>query len=90
MLTEYVVVCLVALLGSGLTLFSGFGLGTLLLPVFALFFPVEVAIAATAVVHFLNNLFKLSLLGRNADYGLVADWEKAVPELMAEIKKVRG
>src|SRR5688500_8954243 len=74
MLTEYVVVCLVALLGSGLTLFSGFGLGTLLLPVFALFFPVEVAIAATAVVHFLNNLFKLSLLGRKADFGLVGSF----------------
>ena len=71
---DYVVVCLVALVGSGLTLFSGFGLGTLLLPVFALFFPVEVAIAATAVVHFLNNLFKLTLLGRKADYGLVASF----------------
>ncbi len=25
-----------------------------------------------------------------ADYGLVADWEKAVPELIAEVKRVRG
>jgi hypothetical protein len=35
---------------SGLTLFSGFGLGTVLMPAFAVFFPVPTAIAATAVV----------------------------------------
>jgi uncharacterized membrane protein YfcA len=52
---------------SGLTLFSGFGLGTLLLPMFALFFPLGAAVAMTAVVHLLNNLFKLILLGRYAD-----------------------
>jgi uncharacterized membrane protein YfcA len=63
----YLAVCLSALLVAALTLFSGFGLGTLLLPAFALFFPVEVAVAATAVVHFLNNLFKLVLVGRNAN-----------------------
>ncbi len=51
---------------SLLTLFSGFGLGTLLMPVFALFFPVEVAVASTAVVHAANNLFKVGLLGRSA------------------------
>ena len=53
------------LLGFGvslLTLFSGFGLGTLLMPAFALFFPVEVAVASTAVVHAANNLFKAGLL----------------------------
>lgn len=60
-------VSLVAALAAGLTLFSGFGLGTVLTPVFALFFPVPVAIAATAVVHLANNLFKLALLGRHAN-----------------------
>jgi uncharacterized protein len=64
---EYLVICLAALITSGLTLFSGFGLGTLLMPVFAIFFPVEVAIALTAIVHFLNNLFKLALMGRYVD-----------------------
>lgn len=64
---EYIIICLVAFLGSGLTLFSGFGLGTLLLPVFGIFFPIELAIALTAIVHFLNNLFKLSLVGKKAD-----------------------
>ncbi len=64
---SYLLVCLVALLASGLTLFSGFGLGTLLLPAFALFFPVEIAVAATAIVHLINNLFKLLLVGSKAN-----------------------
>jgi len=64
---EYLLICTVALLASTLTLFSGFGLGTILLPAFALFFPIEIAIALTAVVHFLNNVFKLALLGKNAN-----------------------
>lgn len=68
---EYLLISCAAFLASGLTLFSGFGLGTLLMPVFALFFPVDVAIALTALVHFLNNLFKLALLGKHADKSVV-------------------
>lgn len=68
---EYLIICLVAFLGSGLTLFSGFGLGTLLLPVFGIFFPIELSIALTAIVHFLNNIFKLALVGKNADRSVV-------------------
>ena len=55
---------MVAFGAAMLTFFSGFGLGTILMPVFALFFPVEIAIALTAIVHLLNNLFKLSLVWR--------------------------
>ncbi len=62
---------LAALGAALLTLISGFGLGTLLLPVFALFFPLELAVALTAVVHLLNNLFKFGLLWRAADRGVV-------------------
>jgi len=58
---DYLLISCVALIGSGLTFFSGFGLGTILLPVFALFFPLELAISITAIVHLLNNLFKLFL-----------------------------
>ncbi len=54
---SYLIICGTALIVSGLTLFSGFGLGTLLMPAFALFFPVEVAVEATAVVHLANNIF---------------------------------
>lgn len=45
---EYFVICVTALLASAVTLFSGFGLGTVLMPVFALFVPAPVAVAATA------------------------------------------
>ncbi|HBI15393.1 MAG TPA: hypothetical protein DDY20_07755 [Desulfobulbaceae bacterium] len=64
---DLLVVCIVALAASSLTLFSGFGLGTLLMPVIAIFFPLELAIAMTAMVHLANNLFKIGLLGRKAD-----------------------
>jgi uncharacterized protein len=65
------VICLTAFSASLLTLFSGFGLGTLLMPVIALFFPLPVAIALCGVVHLLNNLFKLALVGRDASRALV-------------------
>jgi hypothetical protein len=68
---DYLVIGLTALVVAGTTLFSGFGLGTVLTPAFALFFPVPVAVAATAVVHLANNLFKLALLARHADFGVV-------------------
>lgn len=68
---SYLVICAVALIASALTFFSGFGLGTLLLPAFALFFPIEHAVALTAVVHFLNSVFKLALAGRHADRRVV-------------------
>ena len=65
------VVCFVAFSASALTFFSGFGLGTLLLPVFAVFYPIEQAVASTAIVHFLNGLFKLGLVGRHANRTVV-------------------
>jgi uncharacterized membrane protein YfcA len=77
------VICLVAFTASLLTLFSGFGLGTMLLPVYALFFPLPVAIAATAVVHLLNNLFKLFLVGKYAEWKVLALF--AIPASVAAI-----
>ncbi|HYN07918.1 MAG TPA: sulfite exporter TauE/SafE family protein [Vicinamibacterales bacterium] len=65
------VLCAVAAGASALTFVSGFGLGTILLPAFALFYPVEQAVASTAVVHFLNGLFKVGLVGRHADRTVV-------------------
>ncbi|MBI4550022.1 MAG: sulfite exporter TauE/SafE family protein, partial [Candidatus Omnitrophica bacterium] len=68
---EYFVIALAAAACSFLTFFSGFGLGTFLLPVFAIFFPLPLAISATAIVHLLNNLFKGALVGRYADRGSI-------------------
>jgi uncharacterized protein len=64
---EMIIICIAAFLTAILTFFSGFGLGTIMLPVFALFFPVDIAIALTGVVHFANNLFKMALVGKHAD-----------------------
>lgn len=68
---EYGVVLMAALVAAGLTLFSGFGLGTLLMPAFAFFFPLETAIAATAIVHLANNVFKIVLVGKHTDKGVL-------------------
>lgn len=78
---EIAIVCFAALCGSALTFFSGFGLGTILLPVFALFFPVELAISFTAIVHFLNNIFKLLLVGRATNLSVA--FRFGVPALLA-------
>jgi uncharacterized protein len=80
---ELIFIGAIALLTAGVTLFSGFGVGTILMPVFALFFPVSVAIAATAVVHFVNNLVKLSLMARHASWTIVARF--SVPAAIAAI-----
>lgn len=81
---DFLIVGLVAFLASGLTLYSGFGLGTVLLPAFAIFFPTPVAVAATGVVHLLNNLFKGSLLMSQADWPIVARFGlPAIPAAIA-------
>lgn len=64
---EILIVSLAAFAAAMLTFFSGFGLGTIMLPVFSLFFPVDLAIALSGVVHFFNNVFKVFLVGRHAD-----------------------
>ena len=69
---DYFVICSIAFGASLLTFFTGFGLGTLLLPAFAAFFAAEIAVALTAVVHFLNSLFKLLLVGRWANWSIAA------------------
>ena len=60
-------ICLISFIASVLTFFSGFGLGTMLLPVFCLFMPVELAVLATAVVHLLNNVLKFFLIRKMID-----------------------
>lgn len=68
---EIVILSFAAFVVAILTFFSGFGLGTILTPVFMIFFPVELAIALTGVVHFFNNIFKLALVGKNANKQVV-------------------
>lgn len=80
---DYLLVTVSAVAVAALTLFSGFGLGSLLMPVFAVFFPIKIAVAATAVVHLANNLFKLALVGKHAVWPVVLRF--GVPALPAAL-----
>ena len=60
---EVLIISIVAFLAALLTFFSGFGLGTILTPVMLIFFPPEIAISLTGLVHFCNNIFKLTIIG---------------------------
>jgi uncharacterized protein len=66
-----ILLIIVPFFASILTFFCGFGLGTLLLPVFMIFFPPGMAIALTALVHLLNSIFKFVLLRKQANYNIV-------------------
>lgn len=78
---EILILCLAAFIVSVLTFFSGFGLGTLLVPLFAIFFPVDVAIALTGIVHFANNLFKIVLVGKSVDKAVLLRF--GIPAILA-------
>lgn len=67
--------------GSILTFFSGFGLGTLMLPVMALFFPVDLAVIATAIVHLANNLFKFGLVYKHIHFHTL--WRFGLPAIVS-------
>ena len=62
---ELIAIPVIAAFASLVTFFSGFGLGTILTPVFVIFFPIELAVSMTAIVHLLNNLFKVGLVGKH-------------------------
>ena len=78
---QEIIIAVIALLASALTFFSGFGLGTILLPAFAVFFPVDLAIALTAIVHFLNNVFKFILTGKSVNKGVLLKF--GLPSIVA-------
>ncbi|MBT8190677.1 MAG: sulfite exporter TauE/SafE family protein [Saprospiraceae bacterium] len=80
---EIVIISIVAFLVAILTFFSGFGLGTILTPIFMIFFPVELAIALTGLVHFFNNIFKIILVGKNADKSVLVKF--GVPAVIAAV-----
>ena len=75
---EIIIIGLVAFFAAILTFFSGFGLGTILTPVMMVFFPVDIAVAFTGIVHFSNNIFKLFingiLIGSKDGYPGNVDW----------------
>ena len=71
-MNELIIIALASFLIAGVGLYSGFGLATLLMPIFALFFPLSTSIAATAIVHLVTNVFKLTLFYKNINWSVVA------------------
>ncbi len=80
---DYALIIIVAFGVAALTFFSGFGLGSLLMPFFAVFFDVRLAIAATAVVHLFNNIAKSGIMWKHANFKVVALF--AVPAALMAI-----
>lgn len=78
---EYIIICFASLIGAGITLFSGFGLGTILLPVFGLFFPIEIAIVLTSIVHFSNNILKFFLFKKDINIKIL--FQFGIPALIS-------
>ena len=78
---EILIISVVAFFAAILTFFSGFGLGTILTPVMMIFFPVEIAVAYTGIVHFSNNIFKLFIIGFNANKRVIIKF--GIPAILA-------
>lgn len=68
---ETIIIACVAFAASILTFLSGFGLGTILIPVFVIFFPVDLSIALIGVIHLFSNIFKFALVGKYASRHVV-------------------
>ena len=71
-MNELIIIALASFLIAGIGVYSGFGLATLLMPIFTLFFPLSTSIAATAIVHLVTNIFKLTLFYKFINWSIVA------------------
>lgn len=78
-----ILILLSVLFGSILTFFSGFGLGTILLPIFLVFFPLKTAIVATALVHFSNSIFKFIYIYKHIKVPVLLTF--GIPAVLASI-----
>ena len=68
---HYGLLILVTLATSVVTLFTGFGVGTIMMPIMALFFDVKVAIFLAAIVHIFNNISKLALYRSEINWNII-------------------
>jgi len=68
---QYILLVSLSLFTSIVTLFTGFGVGTIMMPVMALFFDVKVAILLAAIVHIFNNISRIVLYYRHLRWEIV-------------------
>lgn len=80
---EFAVITLGAFLAAMLTLFSGFGVSMVLVPVAIIYFPIPLAIALAAVVHLVSNLYKLAQLRRHVHWPIT--FRFGLPAMIAAI-----
>jgi len=80
---EIIILSVAAFIIAILTFFSGFGLGTILTPVFMIFFPAEVAVALVGIVHFFNNVLIAAIVGREADKTVLIRF--GIPAILASL-----
>lgn len=78
---EIVLLPLISLLVSGLTFFTGFGLGSLLLPLFIWKFGAASAVPMVATVHLLNSCYKVFLTYKQANREILLKF--GVPALVS-------
>ena len=80
---ELIFLAVMSFIAGGLTLFTGFGLSTILLPVFVIFFPAPIAIASTAIVHFINNFYKFFIYFKKINIQILMRF--GIPGILASI-----
>lgn len=70
-LIRFLFILLITFVTSTLTLLTGFGVGTILTPTFALLYDVKTAVLLVSIVHLTNNLLKFGLFRRNVNLGIL-------------------
>jgi len=70
-LIHFLFILLITFATSTLTLLTGFGVGTILTPTFALLYDVKTAVLLVSIVHLTNNLLKFGLFRRNVNLSIL-------------------
>lgn len=70
-MTFAVVLAIVAFLAGAINAVAGFGIGSILTPLFALGIGVKLGVAAASVPHFAGNIIRLWTLRQRVDFGVL-------------------
>ena len=67
-------------LGALVTFYTGFGLNTILVPVFMIYFDAPIAVLMAGIVHLFNNILKVTLTVKSVDWHLFRNF--GIPALL--------
>lgn len=76
----FALVILVPFLGALTTFFTGFGLNTIMVPVFMIYWDAPLAVLMAGIVHLCNNILKVALTARSIDWNLFRNF--GIPALI--------